>query len=33
LGFLLTSAGRHVVAQNAEYAFDYDQKAPLDVQG
>jgi dienelactone hydrolase len=32
LGFLLASAGRHVVAQNVEHAFDYDQKAPLDVQ-
>ncbi len=32
LGFLLASAGRHVVAQNAEHAFDYDQKARLDVQ-
>jgi hypothetical protein len=32
LGFLLASAVWRVVAQNAEHAFDYDQKAPLDVQ-
>ena len=32
LGLLLASARWPVAAQNAEHVFDYDQKAPLDVQ-
>jgi dienelactone hydrolase len=32
LGFLLALAKGPVSAQNADHAFDYDQKAPLDVQ-